>query len=289
MPTPIPKVDIFNVDHLRFRRRLSVTILAVMFIAVIVSLYHWRVTRLEKAVLDQQIAQLNESYQQRTNYLTGLIEVLEGEFFGKKAVNLTDEQKAHLADYRQRLEGQKEAIEKEQLSRKIRFIGKHVSEPSANRIAQSIWKWSRVNKIDPDMLAALVYVESRFKPASRSHKGAVGVSQVMPNWVGCKNPRSVCRKLSFLKNTSDLEDVDNNIRAGALILDYYLKLAKGNWDQALASYNMGWGRVDKDLSEGKDLDYLYAKKVLRVYTRLKQSGHSDGPELVLSGLNQRSS
>jgi len=281
MATPIPQVDIYNVAQLRFRRRLSLFIVATLFIGAITALYFWRVSALEKADLDRQIAQLNTSYQERTTYLTGLIEVLEGEFFGKKAVNLTDEQRQHLSDYRQRLVSQKQVMEREQINTKIRYIAKNVRSQRREAIARSILKWAKASQIDPDMLIALTFIESRFNPSSKSHKGALGLTQVMPMWVGCKNPRKICKQLSFLKSTDDLNDVDKSIHAGSIILKYYLEQAKGKWDFALASYNMGWGHVDRDISAGKDLDYGYAKKVLRVYTRLKQSTQGKA-DLVVS-------
>jgi len=281
MATPIPQVDIYNVVQLRFRRRLSMLVVAVLFAGTLAALYLWRVSALENASLDRQIAQLNTSFQERTTYLTGLIEVLESEFFGKRAVNLNDDQRQHLSNYRQRLVKQKKVMERDQINAKIRYIAKNVRETRSKAIAASILKWAKASQIDPDMLIALTFIESRFNPNSRSHKGALGLTQVMPMWVGCKNPRDICKQLSFLKTREDLNDVDKNIRAGAIILKYYLKQAKGKWDFALASYNMGWGRIDKDILAGKDLDYGYAKKVLRVYTRLKQSIQGDS-RLVIS-------
>ena len=281
MATPIPQVDIYNVVQLRFRRRLSMLVVAVLFVSSLTALYLWRVSVMENASLDRQIAQLNTSFQERTTYLTGLIEVLEGEFFGKQAVNLNDEQRRHLANYRQRLIKQKKVMERDQIYAKIRSLAKNIGESRSESIAASILKWAKASQIDPDMLIALIFIESRFNPTSRSHKGALGLTQVMPMWVGCKNPRDICKQLAFLKSREDLNDVDNNIRAGAIILKYYLKQARGKWDFALASYNMGWGRVDRDILAGKDLDYGYAKKVLRVYTRLKQSIQGDS-KLVVS-------
>lgn len=281
MATPIPQVDIYNVAHLRFRRRVSLLVVSTLFVGVVTAAYFWRVSVLENATLDRQIAQLNASYQERTTYLSGLIEVLEGEFFGKKAVNLSDEQRRHLSDYRQRLVSQKQVMERDQINSKIRFIAKNVQDTRRSAIANSILKWAKASQIDPDMLIALTFIESRFNPSSKSHKGALGLTQVMPMWVGCKNPRKICDELSFLKSTQDLNDVDKSIRAGSIILKYYLKQAKGKWDFALASYNMGWGKVGKDVSAGKDLDYGYAKKVLRVYTRLKQSVQGKGDMVVV--------
>ena len=162
-------------------------------------------------------------------------------------------------------------MEVEQIANKIRLLASHVNPEYALVIADSIHNWSGPNGIDPDMLVALTYIESRFKRVQVSNKGALGLTQVMPAWINCRYPNRICKQLSFLKDRADLaEDDDKNIRAGSTILKFMLEKSKGRWDQALASYNLGWVKVGNQVEAGQDYDYTYAKKVLRVYTRLKQ-------------------
>jgi soluble lytic murein transglycosylase len=52
-----------------------------------------------------------------------------------------------------------------------------------------IKKYAEQNQLDYNLLAALIYVESRFDNESISAKGAVGLMQLMPetaNWVAEK-------------------------------------------------------------------------------------------------------
>ena len=85
-------------------------------------------------------------------------------------------------------------------------------------------------KIPPDLVLALIEVESRFDPWAVSPAGAVGLMQVMPFW-----PRE-------LGVANQLVRVEPNIRIGCEILRYYLRAEKLNWARALARYNGSPGR-----------------------------------------------
>jgi membrane-bound lytic murein transglycosylase MltF len=80
-------------------------------------------------------------------------------------------------------------------------------------------------KLPPDLVLALIEVESRFDPWAVSPAGAVGLMQVMPFW-----PRQ-------LGVQNELVRVAPNIRIGCEILRYYLRAENHNWSRALARYN----------------------------------------------------
>jgi soluble lytic murein transglycosylase-like protein len=85
-------------------------------------------------------------------------------------------------------------------------------------------------KLPPDLVLALIEVESRFDPWAVSHAGAVGLMQVMPFW-----PRQ-------LGVQNQLVRVAPNIRMGCEILRFYLRKERGDWARALARYNGSLGR-----------------------------------------------
>lgn len=85
--------------------------------------------------------------------------------------------------------------------------------------------------LPPDMVMALIEVESRFDPWAVSTAGAVGLMQVMPFW-----PRE-------LGVQNQLVRVAPNIRMGCEILRFYLRREKGDWTRALARYNGSLGRT----------------------------------------------
>jgi soluble lytic murein transglycosylase-like protein len=80
-------------------------------------------------------------------------------------------------------------------------------------------------QIPPDLVLALMEVESRFDRWAVSPAGAVGLMQVMPFW-----PRE-------LGVQNQLVQVAPNIRMGCEILRYYLRAEHHNWSLALARYN----------------------------------------------------
>jgi soluble lytic murein transglycosylase-like protein len=85
-------------------------------------------------------------------------------------------------------------------------------------------------QLPPDLVLALIEVESRFDRWAVSPAGAVGLMQVMPFWpheLGVQN---------------QLVRVAPNIRMGCEILRYYLRAENRNWTRALARYNGSVGR-----------------------------------------------
>jgi len=87
-------------------------------------------------------------------------------------------------------------------------------------------------RLPPDLVLALIEVESRFDRSAVSPSGAVGLMQVMPFW-----PLQ-------LGASDELVEVAPNIRIGCEILRYYLRAEHHDWSRALARYNGSAGRED---------------------------------------------
>ncbi len=88
----------------------------------------------------------------------------------------------------------------------------------------------RVN-IPPELVLAVMDVESRFDRYAVSAAGAVGLMQVMPFW-----PRE-------LGMTNDqLVRIADNVRMGTTILGFYLRKERGDYQRALQRYNGSLGR-----------------------------------------------
>jgi soluble lytic murein transglycosylase len=102
--------------------------------------------------------------------------------------------------------------------------------------------------LDPSLIAAVIYAESRFSD-QESHAGALGLMQITPQTA------DVIARLSggtqFV--TGDLSDPDINIRYGTYYLRYVLQRYDGNEVAALAAYTAGihaadgWGGSDLSL------------------------------------------
>jgi soluble lytic murein transglycosylase len=94
--------------------------------------------------------------------------------------------------------------------------------------------------LDPALIAAVIYAESRFRD-QESRAGALGLMQITPQTA------AVIARLSggteFV--TGDLSDPEINIRYGSYYLRYLLNRYQGNEVAALAAYNAGTGNVDR--------------------------------------------
>lgn len=101
--------------------------------------------------------------------------------------------------------------------------------------AQSIAYWVYVNsmnfKLSPELVLAVIGVESAFDHFAISRVGALGLMQVMPFW-----------KKEIGKTSDNLLNIKTNVRYGCLILRYYINRYK-TLDRALAAYNGSLGRM----------------------------------------------
>jgi len=95
-------------------------------------------------------------------------------------------------------------------------------------------------QLDPAMVAAVIYSESRFRD-QESHAGALGLMQITP-----QTARAI-ERLSGGKTfvISDLSDPEINISYGSYYLRYLLDRYNQNEVAALAAYNAGTGNVDR--------------------------------------------
>ena len=85
--------------------------------------------------------------------------------------------------------------------------------------------------LKPDLVLALIEIESRFDNYAISSAGAQGLMQVMPFW-----------KKEIGRPDDNLTDINTNLSYGCRILQFYLQKEKGNWMHALARYNGSYGK-----------------------------------------------
>ena len=131
-------------------------------------------------------------------------------------------------------------------------------QPRASEVPQSeidgfIEVHAHRQQLDPKLVRAVVQVESAFRPWAESHKGAMGLMQLMPD---------TARVLSV----QDPWDPNENLRGGTVYLRHLLDRFGGQLELALAGYNAGPENVQKyggipPFEETRS----YVEKVLRIY------------------------
>jgi hypothetical protein len=139
---------------------------------------------------------------------------------------------------------------------KIIITKRDIDRRLARDIARLVQKYARIYGQDPDLVLAMIAVESDFDPTARSTAGAVGLMQVMPQW------RQV------LGINEDLTDSETSIKYGLQILGFYRNMY-GELEMALTAYNRGPGPVDAALNKGMSPHNKYAPRVIETYNELR--------------------
>jgi peptidoglycan lytic transglycosylase len=108
----------------------------------------------------------------------------------------------------------------------------------------SIVGYGQKYHLDPALIAAVVYEESRFKANTRSSAGAIGLMQLLPS-----TARGIAVHTGGTKfdPRHDLYDADLNLRYGSWYLAHLQRRYAGRrnaGDLALAAYNAGEANVD---------------------------------------------
>ncbi len=129
-------------------------------------------------------------------------------------------------------------------------------------VANAILREARRNDLDPDLVMAVIEVESAGYHLAVSHVGAMGLMQLLP-----ATGEELAGKLDIPWNGDDtLFDPIVNVRLGTA---YLRELANryGDVSVALAAYNWGPGRIDRRLRRGAAVPSRYIEQVMRAYDR----------------------
>lgn len=136
-------------------------------------------------------------------------------------------------------------------------------EPDAERrllILETVYREAHHHALNPDLVLALIQIESAFNRFAVSSAGAQGYMQIMPFW-----------RLEIGRPQDSLIDTQTNIRYGTAILAHYLEVAKGDLVDALGRYNGSRGRLK------------YPEKVVGAWRRdWRNSAFAESPLLVSS-------
>ncbi len=98
-------------------------------------------------------------------------------------------------------------------------------------ILRLVHRYARMFELPPELVLAVIDVESNFDRYAISYAGALGLMQVMPFW-----------RKEIGRPEDDLHDIQTNLLYGCRILAYYLEKENGDRRAALARYNGSRGQ-----------------------------------------------
>jgi len=140
----------------------------------------------------------------------------------------------------------------------------HMVEQTASRL-----------QVDPQLVQAIIKVESEYDPKAVSNKGAMGLMQLIPETAqrfGVENPFNP----------------KENIEGGVSYLRHLLDLFGGDLPLSLAAYNAGEGAVQRSggipsFAETRD----YVRKVTNIYQGSSQSGYKPQAPPIIRYVDER--
>jgi len=119
-------------------------------------------------------------------------------------------------------------------------LRRYVDDPEERLyILRHVHREAKRAELEPELVLAVIQIESAFNPYAVSVVGAQGMMQVMPFW-----------KNEIGRPDDNLIDMKTNLRYGCTILKHYLDREKGGLPNALARYNGSYG------------SFKYSKKVM---------------------------
>ncbi len=124
-------------------------------------------------------------------------------------------------------------------------LKKYIKDPEERMdVLRRIHKAARRADLQPEIVLALIEVESHFDRYAVSRVGAQGMMQVMPFW-----------KNEIGHPQDNLTDIDTNLKYGCTILKHYINKTDGRLMDALARYNGSYGQ------------YWYPRRVMSAWEK----------------------
>jgi soluble lytic murein transglycosylase len=133
------------------------------------------------------------------------------------------------------------------------------------RYEQIVRGHARNYSLDPALLAAVIYQESKFKADAQSRSGAIGLMQLLPDTA--KGIALHTGGSAF--QVADLYDPELNVRYGCWYLRHLLR-KYGDERTALAAYNAGQDNVDRWRRTGGGIRFAETRAYVNRVEDLKQ-------------------
>jgi soluble lytic murein transglycosylase len=120
--------------------------------------------------------------------------------------------------------------------------------------------------LDPALLAAVIYQESKFEVSARSDRGAIGLMQLLP-----ETAEGIAKRTGGSAfEVADLYDPEINVRYGAWYLRHLLD-KYGSERLALAAYNAGQRNVDEWRARGIGIQFAETRHFVERVEELEKT------------------
>jgi soluble lytic murein transglycosylase len=120
-------------------------------------------------------------------------------------------------------------------------------------------------RLDPALLAAVIYQESKFEADARTTSGAIGLMQLLPD-----TAKGIAIHTGGTRfRVSDLYDPEINVRYGAWYLRHLIDKYE-NEQTALAAYNAGQNNVDRWRRAGSGIQFSETRAYVERVEELKK-------------------
>jgi len=138
-----------------------------------------------------------------------------------------------------------------------------LTDAEVARLAQTVVVEARRHRFDPELVLAVIHVESRFDTYAVSPKDALGLMQLLPSTGEALAPVVGVE----WHGPQTLFDPVANVRLGVAYLRQLTDRYNGSVRTALVAYNWGPGRIDQFVRSGDPLPHEYSQLVLARYDR----------------------
>jgi soluble lytic murein transglycosylase len=133
------------------------------------------------------------------------------------------------------------------------------------RYSEYVRVHAREHHLDPALLAAVIYQESKFNADAKSSSGAIGLMQLTPS-----TARGIAiRTGGHAFRTDDLYNPEINIRYGTWYLDHLFQKYRSK-QLVLAAYNAGQGNVDRWRADGEGVQFAETRAYIKRVENLQR-------------------
>ena len=124
---------------------------------------------------------------------------------------------------------------------------------------------ARNYRLDPALLAAVIYQESKFHARAKSDSGAIGLMQLQP-----RTAQGIAIRTGGTRfRVEDLYEPEINVRYGSWYLRHLLD-RYGDEETALAAYNAGQQNVDEWRRTGEGIAFAETRAYVKRVEKLKR-------------------